>query len=376
MVISVAARAAAKIASKKRAIVKAHRIKKTAKPRVKKTVKPRVKKTSLLDESGNQIYTKSGKPKTKKQGKQTTVHLTTVGKSNTSVAAKKAAAIKQIKNMNIDRNQGIIIGIKGTLPRQPDRVPTWGVTTSPTLPNAKAIKIQKAIEYVKKAKVKKGQNIVVKKGPGEWTPITSRSLTFDQWKQAKTKANKMYFFKTIKGLDVETADRFLATGTVVKQGGKPTKLSRKHDAILESRRLFFQSQPKYLFGGKVKPIHGKGAAASAHLRQYQNTRMGYLAGDSYRIPSGIRKERIYSYPGWSRPTKKAPRTVAGMDKYAWGAAGAAGGMGATGYAVGKYDKEIGEHVKGNIKAHVKTGDAAIDVIKERRDQLLRRLGII
>ena len=112
------------------------------------------------------------------------------------------------------------------------------------------------------------------------------------------------------------------------------------------------------FQGKFIP---RVDADGISIRKYRPRSFHKLTGEAYGVPRGL---------------KKAPRTVAGMDKYDWTMAGAAGGMGATGYAVGKYDEEIGEHIKGNIKAHVKTGDAAIDVIKERRDQLLRKLGII
>ena len=332
MVISAAAKAAAKAIK----IAKAKRALKPAKTRALKPRERSLKKVSKVRKS-------------KKQGKKTTVHLTTVGKSNTSVAAKKAAAIKQIKNMNVDRNQGIIIGIKGTLPRQPDRVPTWSVSTSPTLPNAKAIKIKKAIEHVKQAKVKKGQNIVVKKGPGEWTPITRRSLT----------PTESGFYTNYQG-------------KLLPIPGRKKRVLPSIDGAAATRKYFIEQVP----GKDDITWHHTKLSKKAAIAQ------GFLK------PSGKSEERIYSYSTrrypqpevprglWSRPIKKAPRTVAGMDKYAWGAAGTVAGMTAGAYAVGKYDKEIGEHIKGNIKAHVKTGDAAIDVIKERRDQLLRKLGLI
>ena len=329
MVLSHAARALAKIATKKRAIAKA--------PRVKKAVRHRVKKVSKVH-------------KLKKRGKQAIGSATTVGKSNTSVAAKKRAAIKEIRNMNIDRNQGIIIGVQGPIPRHIDRVPTWGITTSPTLPNAKAIKIQKAIEHVKKAKVKKGQSIIVKKGPGEWTPSgvrkekirsMSKSLTPNEWRRTKP--------KTLEG--------------IFGRMKHPPSIKR------ETIPVKYQSVSPYPTGYKFFPKKRQVPSGVRSEKIYNMERFIKASDEYFGKPKGLP-------PRINIPTKKTSRTVAGMDKYEWSLAGGAAGVSSLGYGLGKYDEEIGEHIKGNVKAHVATADSAIDVIKERRDQLLRKLGLI
>ena len=235
MVISVAARAAAKIAAKKAAIAKAHRIKKTVKPRVKKTVKPRVKKTSLLDASGNQIYTKSGKPKTKKR-------------------LQKAVTLKQLANQEAQNKKKL-------------KAQGWS---------------ESQIDAVMKPR-----------------PFSKK----------KTSIKRKY-------VPLE-----------IRKNMPPSK------GNLQEKELF------------------------------------------YRLPP---KQRL---PPWSRPTKKAPRTVAGMDKDAWINAGVLGGVGvggiAAGYSVGRNTADYDDAARNEAKPSldVETGKA-IDVIKERRDQLLRRLGII
>ena len=349
MVISHAARAAAKIAAKKRAIAKAHRIRKTVRPRVKKAVKPRVKKAvKPIDQR---------------------VKRTVRNKDGTTTRYHKDGSISVAGPNWVKAKPGSIRAMNEQIPN---------------LRGAAKKRLQKAV----KLKVEAAR----KKRPSEYVgapPFSVGKKWGDkEWKEhydaQKDKGAAQYiqenFFspefgppskgirwQEFKKYNLRSVDRAIAEAratpkerTSVADLGYYTPTSRNPEITPKFLKEFRES------GLKVKGIHGKGAAETRK----------HLAGDSYGIPSGIRKERIYSYPGWSRPTKKAPRTVAGMDKYDWTMAGAAGGMGATGYAVGKYDKEIGEHVKGNIKAHVKTGDAAIDVIKERRDQLLRRLGII
>ena len=77
-----------------------------------------------------------------------------------------------------------------------------------------------------------------------------------------------------------------------------------------------------------------------------------------------------SKPGWAKgfgkkPVRKGPRTVAGLDRDDWFVAGLAGAGPAIGAAVWENKEKINK-LPGN----------AIDVIRDRRDAILRRLGLI
>ena len=331
MVISAAAKAAIKAAR----IIKAKRALKPAKTR---SLKPR-----------DRALKKVKVHKLKKLGKTTTASVTTVGKSNTSAAAKKAAAIKRIRSMDIERDQGIIVGIQGKIgsPNRPDMPKHLPQTWNNRYIEPTPLKFQKAIEYVKKAKVGKGENIMVRKAP-----VTDQIATPAEWGK----------IKPIPGLDLH--DSFVTRRYMGEQDA--SIFSRKATVflpdVLDQGNLIARKFPI------VKPT---GMAKRSIENKLHKWRKGKIAAHTENMwRSG------YMLPAGKKPLRKAPRTVAGMDIHDWATAGVAGGMTATGFAVGKYDKEIGEHVKGNIKAHVKTGDTAIDVIKDRRDQLLRKLGLI
>tara|TARA_Y100000310_G_C20515518_1_gene730976 strand:- start:100 stop:879 length:780 start_codon:yes stop_codon:yes gene_type:complete len=77
-----------------------------------------------------------------------------------------------------------------------------------------------------------------------------------------------------------------------------------------------------------------------------------------------------SKPGWAKgfgkkPVRKGPRTVAGLDRDDWFVAGLAGAGPAIGAAYWENKEKINK-LPGN----------AIDVIRDRRDAILRRLGLI
>ena len=77
-----------------------------------------------------------------------------------------------------------------------------------------------------------------------------------------------------------------------------------------------------------------------------------------------------SKPGWAKgfgkkPVRKGSRTVAGLDREDWFVAG----LGGSGPAIGAAYWEHKEKIN-------KLPGSAIDVIRARRDALLRRLGLI